>query len=65
MDKRLVYLGSLPHPAAADMLARQQEVKVVHLRADQRSIGRSQAARCHRRTLFSWLIILLRRRSWA
>ena len=35
MDKRLVYLGSLPHPAAADMLARQQEVMVVHLRSDQ------------------------------
>lgn len=35
MEKRLVYLGSLPHPAAAELLSRQNEVKVVHLKNDQ------------------------------
>lgn len=35
MEKRLVYLGTLPHHAATDMLARQTDVTVVHLQHDQ------------------------------
>lgn len=35
MEKRLVYLGTLPHRAATELLERQNQVTVVHLKADQ------------------------------
>ena len=35
MEKRLVYLGTLPHQAAVDRLSNQQEVTVVRLAAEQ------------------------------